>query len=48
MTAVQAVAAAQQQPTAVITGCSTGIGRESALLLAQKVGRASWTAARDE
>lgn len=39
MTAVQAVAAAQQQPTAVITGCSTGIGRESALLLAQK----GWT-----
>ncbi|KAF6266199.1 hypothetical protein COO60DRAFT_441775 [Scenedesmus sp. NREL 46B-D3] len=30
------VTAVAGKPTAVITGCSTGIGRESALLLAQK------------
>jgi NADP-dependent 3-hydroxy acid dehydrogenase YdfG len=33
------VSAAAGQPTAVITGCSTGIGRQTALLLAQKVSR---------
>lgn len=32
-----AVAEASQQPTALITGCSSGIGRETALLLSEKV-----------
>jgi hypothetical protein len=33
----QATTAAAAQPSAVITGCSTGIGRDTALMLAENV-----------